>query len=136
MRRALPVLLALLSVPFAAPAEAVPPALVSGSGTILPGLVVPCCVYPVWITFTGTAQGVTGTHGCSFQGQGVNLPTGGATGTVASASCGSFALTGCAFELTPQSLTLGCTGTAGYLVVQYTNLNPTTIFTVPYGVLL
>ncbi|HEX8003485.1 MAG TPA: hypothetical protein VF519_12395 [Mycobacteriales bacterium] len=137
MRRTLPVLLALLSVPFAAPAEAVPPVVVTGYGTVTPFVMPPLLIDPVSLSFTGTATGVGGTFACSFLGSGWNVPPTAATGTIGQTNCGAVDLTGCVFELTPSLLTIDCAGPqGGQLLVQYSNVNPTTRFSVPSGVLL
>lgn len=120
---------AVATLPFAAPsAQAVPPLIVSGSGTITPGLILPCCVYPVFISFSGTGTDGVFTYACTFQGSGTNVPPGGATGSL-EGYCGPFTYTGCVFSLSPTTWNIACPTSVGVFSVSYVNVQPTTAFT-------
>lgn len=139
MLRRVPVVLALLAAPFAAtPATAVPPAVVTGYGTISPAMtLLPPDPYTVW--FNGTVTPAVGAaYACSFGGSGWNYVPGTLTGFVAplSTSCGTGVdLGGCPFELTPASFKVACPAGTFVMQASYTGVEPTSSFTAT-GVLL
>lgn len=101
-------------------AHAIPPYVVSGAGSVSPGLGAP----PSSFSFYGLATGVGGTYGCSFSG---SSSLGGA-GTM-SGWCGPTAYASCTYSLNLTSWTFVCTnGSVGTFVVRPHNINPTTSF--------
>jgi hypothetical protein len=110
-----------------APAQAVPPLVVQGSGVILPGLSLVSPPQTFWFTGTATTPPLT-TYACEFSGAGAVGGPYSVTGTL-SGSCGPYAYQSCPFTLTVSSWTLTCVGAAGTFAVQPGNTNPTTTFT-------
>lgn len=109
-----------------APAQAIPPLLVTGAGTLSPGFSVPTPPQAFW--FTGTATAVpSGTYACSFSGFGA--PAGGAIAGTMSGWCGPYTYASCTFTLTLTSWDFVCTnGSVGTFSVSPANVNPTTRF--------
>lgn len=104
----------------ATPAGAVPPVVVSGTGWIGPGIVLPFSVpRPTTVWFTGTATEANTTYPCTIAGTGTNVPPGGVTGTLG-VDCGPAQGSQCPFTLTPTSWLISCPGgTSGTLFVTY-----------------
>ena len=111
----------------AAPAGAVPPVTISGSGTVSPGIS-PCCAYPVAVSFTGTGESLGSTYACAFQGYGTYGPPT-AIGTMEGA-CGPLVYSGCLFTLDLASLKVACPTSVGSFVLSFQDVNPSTRFTI------
>lgn len=126
MRRLVALALAASMMP-TAPATALPPLLVTGSGTISPGLLV-CCRQAQSISFHGTGSTGVLTYACQFAGGGSDLSPGTVTG-VLNGNCGPITYTGCFFELTPTTWTVACQPGFGSFSVSYSSVEPTTGFT-------
>lgn len=134
--RSLVVVAAAVALLPVAPARAVPPVTVVGSGTVSPGFyLTPTPVWPNFVSFSGVAKDALGvTYSCAIQGTGLNSSPGQITG-VLSLACGPANGTACPFTMTVTSWTIACTTTGGTLAVSVANPNPVTSFTAS-GVLL
>jgi len=111
--------LALATVAPAAPAAAVPPLYVTGSGAVMPGFYpTPTPLWPNAVSFQGTAADPTGTaYACGIRGVGVNYSPGQITG-FADIACGPSSAVSCPFTMTATTWTLACAG-GGSLTVSF-----------------
>lgn len=127
LRAALAVAAVGLSV-MAAPSHAFPPVLVTGEGTLSPGLSLALDTQA--INFEGSAQDfvLQQVHLCHLTGTAIVASSAWAFGIV-DGRCGPYQYQQCLFWFTPTTWDLACTnGAAGKFAVSFLDANPTTRF--------